>query len=42
MNAQKFEVIQEYSFDVFFQYYEEWPDDEGYGQPGLGGFKSIK
>ena len=36
MNAQKFEVIQEYSFDVFFQYYEEWPDDEGYGQPGLG------
>ena len=36
INAQKFEVIREYPFDDFFQYYEEWPDDEGYGQPGLG------
>ena len=25
--AQKFEVIREYPFDDFLQYYEEWPDD---------------
>ena len=35
MNAQKFEVIREYPFDEFLQYYEEWPDDEGYNSPGL-------
>ena len=34
--AQKFEVIWEHSFDDFFEYYEEWPDDIGYGQPGIG------
>ena len=27
MYAQKFEVIREYPFDDFLQYYEEWPDD---------------
>ena len=35
INAQKFEVIREYPFDDFLQYYEEWPDDEGYNSPGL-------
>ena len=34
--AQKFEVIWEHPFDDFFEYYEEWPDDIGYGQPGIG------
>ena len=34
--AQKFEVIWEHAFDDFFEYYEEWPDDIGYGQPGIG------
>lgn len=35
MYAQKFEVIREYPFDDFLQYYEEWPDDEGYGPAGI-------
>ena len=34
--AQKFEVIREYPFDDFLQYYEEWPDDIGYSSPGIG------
>ena len=44
MNAQKFEVIREYPFDDFLQYYEEWPDVEGYNSPGLScviNFKDI-
>ena len=35
INAQKFEVIWETSFDGNFEYYEEWPDDMGYGPPGI-------
>ena len=35
MTAQKFEVIREYPFDDFLQYYEEWPDDIGYSSQGL-------
>ena len=42
MNAQKFEVIQEYAFDDFLQYYEEWPDDEGYNPSGLTFMLSYK
>ena len=39
--AQKFEVIWEHSFDDFFEYYEEWPDDDGYGQPGIYYLRKI-
>ena len=40
--AQKFEVIREYPFDDFLQYYEEWPDDIGYNSPGLTFILSYK
>ena len=33
--AQRFEVIWECPFDKNFEYYEEWPDDEGYGPAGI-------
>ena len=42
MYAQKFEVIREYPFDDFLQYYEEWPDDIGYSSPGLVEIVSFK
>lgn len=42
MNAQKFEIIREYPFDDFLQYYEEWPDDIGYSSPGLVEIVSFK
>ena len=42
MYAQKFEVIREYPFDDFLQYYEEWPDDIGYSSPGLIEIVSFK
>ena len=42
INAQKFEVIREYPFDDFLQYYEEWPDDIGYSSPGLVKIISFK
>ena len=42
INAQKFEVIREYPFDDFLQYYEEWPDDEGYNPSGLTFMLSYK
>ena len=42
MYAQKFEVIREYPFDDFLQYYEEWPDDMGYNSPGLTFILSYK
>ena len=41
MYAQKFEVIWEHSFDDFFEYYEEWPDDMGYGPPGIYYLRKI-
>ena len=41
INAQKFEVIREYPFDDFLQYYEEWPDDMGYGPPGIYYLRKI-
>ena len=40
--AQKFEVIREYPFDDFLQYYEEWLDDIGYSSPGLVEIVSFK
>ncbi len=40
--AQKFEVIREYPFDDFLQYYEEWIDDIGYSSPGLVEIVSFK
>ena len=40
--AQKFEVIREYPFDDFLQYYEDWPDDEGYNSPGLSFIINFK
>jgi len=42
INAQKFEVIREYPFDDFLQYYEDWPDDIGYSSPGLVKIISFK
>ena len=42
INAQKFEVIREYPFDDFLQYYEDWPDDEGYNSPGLSFIINFK
>ena len=33
--SYKFEIINEISFDNFFQYYENWPDDKGYSGPGI-------
>ena len=39
--AQKFEVIREYPFDDFLQYYEEWPDDDGYEAPGITNMVNI-
>ena len=42
INAQKFEVIREYPFDDFLQYYEDWPDDEGYNSPGLSSIINFK
>ena len=42
MYAQKFEVIREYPFDDFLQYYEEWLDDIGYSSPGLVEIVSFK
>ena len=41
MYAQKFEVIREYPFDNFLQYYEEWPDDDGYEAPGITNMVNI-
>jgi len=42
INAQKFEIIREYPFDDFLQYYEDWPDDEGYNSPGLSSIINFK
>ena len=42
MYAQKFEVIREYPFDDFLQYYEEWIDDIGYSSPGLSSMLKFK
>ena len=39
--AQKFEVIWETVFDNYFEYYEEWPDDMGYGPPGIYYLRKI-
>ena len=41
MYAQKFEVIWETVFDNYFEYYEEWPDDMGYGPPGIYYLREI-
>ena len=41
MYAQKFEVIWETVFDNYFEYYEEWPDDMGYGPPGIYYLRKI-
>ena len=40
--AQRFEVIWETAFDNYFEYYEEWPDDMGYGPPGIYYLRKIK